>query len=306
MNILILPLQYIRGGRGIQNSTHQIPFVFHTYTHQISLVVPDRVHTEAGLRYPDPGYTTEELVLPPIYLDPALLVVRDSQPLVAPIAGRNGVAVAPAGRRRVEADLRLDGAAIPQPEGRDVTLQIEAVGPARGEEVPPGLRQAADIATVHGVVPRDPRRNERVRVVRVDRHVGCRIDDVLAETVARLHEGVQVFPRRVHGDPARVVARVRGVDAADELEAAGPGLRCRLSPLGLPVHPQLIRPQVRRVEVRLGRIEHHAVDARVGLVGVVLGVLGERTGRRHGEDGAVARVIVEGVAVDGVRRLLGR
>lgn len=47
------------------------------------------------------------------------------------------------------------------------------------------------------------------------------------------------------------------------------------------------------------------MDARGWLVGVVLDGGVECAGRRGGEDGAVACVIVEGVAVDGVRWMAG-
>lgn len=57
--------------------------------------------------------------------------------------------------------------------------------------------------------------------------------------------------------------------------------------------------------MRLVRVEDGAVDARVGLVGVVLGVCGEGPGGRDGEDVAVACVVVEGVRVDVVGGLLG-
>jgi hypothetical protein len=48
------------------------------------------------------------------------------------------------------------------------------------------------------------------------------------------------------------------------------------------------------------------VDARVGLIRVVLDVLLELARLRDREDVAIAGVLVEGVSIDGVRRLLGR
>lgn len=41
------------------------------------------------------------------------------------------------------------------------------------------------------------------------------------------------------------------------------------------VNPELIGLEIRRVQVGFRRIEHHAVDTRVWLVGVVLDVVGE-------------------------------
>lgn len=70
--------------------------------------------------------------------------------------------------------------------------------------------------------------------------------------------------------------------------------------------PELVGLEVGGVEVRLGRVEDHAVDAAVGLVLVVLDVVGEGAGVGvGGEDGAVAGVLVKGVAVDCVGGLAG-
>ena len=71
------------------------------------------------------------------------------------------------------------------------------------------------------------------------------------------------------------------------------------------MHPELVGAQVGRVEVRFCRVEDHAVDPGVGLVLVVLCVGFEGAGGGDGEDGAVAGVVVEGVAVHGVRCLSG-
>ncbi|KAH6610590.1 hypothetical protein Trco_000610 [Trichoderma cornu-damae] len=89
--------------------------------------------------------------------------------------------------------------------------------------------------------------------------------------------------RGVHGDPSRVVARVGTVYGPDELQP-----RRRRLPA---VDPDLVGGEVGRVEARLGRVEDHAVDARVGLVLVVLHVGPQLAGRGiRGEDGAVAGV----------------
>src|SRR5688572_1372112 len=79
-------------------------------------VIPDGVHSESGLRDADARDAVQELVLPPVHLDPALLVVRDGQPLVAPVARGDGIAVAAAGRGGVQAQLLLDAAAVAQAE----------------------------------------------------------------------------------------------------------------------------------------------------------------------------------------------
>lgn len=131
-------------------------------------------------------------------------------------------------------------------------------------------------------------------MVCVDRRVGRRIDDVLAQPVAGLHESVQVLARGVDGDPARVIAGIGGVDGANQLHRAVRVLAMR---------PQLVGGQVGRVEIRLGRVKDHAVDARVGLVGVILGVLCQCPRLADGKDVAIASVVVKGVGVDMVGRL---
>lgn len=93
-----------------------------------------------------------------------------------------------------------------------------------------------------------------------------------------------------------MVTSVRGIDAADELD---------LSRGELAVSPQLVGSQVGRVEVGLGWVKDHAVDAGVFLVGVVLDIVLEGTRVGDIEDVTVAGVLVEGIAVDVVRGLLG-
>ena len=157
------------------------------------LVVPDSVHAKPRLWDATPRDAPEELVLPPVYLDPPFLVVRDGEPLLAPVARCHRIAVPATRRRRVETNLLFDRPAVPHPERRNVALQVEAVGPARREQVPSRLAQRAHVAAVHGVRIGDAGRDQRVRVVRVHRHVCRWIDHVFAEPVARLHERVQVL-----------------------------------------------------------------------------------------------------------------
>ena len=252
------------------------------------------------------------LVLPAIHLHPALLVVREGQPLVREVARGHGIGVAAACWRRVEADLRLDAAAVTQTKGRNVAGQVEAVGARRGKEIATAAVERAHVAAVEAlasgaVVPLNARRDQGIGVVCVDGHVRLRVDDVLAQAVAGLHEGIQVLARRMHGYPARVIAMVGGIYAAHKLYSAVVAFSGRLDlahPLA--VHPQLVGGQVGRVQVRLCWVKDHAMDARAWVVLVILDVLGKAATGVHTEDVAVAGVLVEGVAVHGVWRLLGR
>jgi hypothetical protein len=72
------------------------------------------------------------------------------------------------------------------------------------------------------------------------------------------------------------------------------------------VCPEGVGGEVGGVEVGLGGIEDHAMDARVRRVGVVLDVFVQGARGGDGEDVAYARVLVERVAVDCVGWLAGR
>lgn len=134
--------------------------------------------------------------------------------------------------------------------------------------------------------------------MREDRLVGAFIDNVDGQTVAGLHQSVQVFASMVHLDPARMITGGRSLQTVDQSQLTG--LRILL------VCPDLVGLQVRGVQVGLGGVEHHTVDARVLLVLVVLNIGIQRAVGFHGEDIAEPSVLVEGVAVHVVGRLVGR
>lgn len=95
----------------------------------------------------------------------------------------------------------------------------------------------------------------------------------------------------MHGYPAWVIFRVWGWEARHKRQGAV---------FVLPVCPEGVGCEIGRVEVGFCRVEDHAVDSGCGGVGVVLDVAIQGAGARDGEDVAVAGVLVEGVAVDGV------
>lgn len=133
-------------------------------------------------------------------------------------------------------------------------------------------------------------------MIRVDGEVRRWVDDVLAQAIAGFHQGVQVLTRRMHGDPARVIARVRCVEGADEFDRA----------IGVfAVCPQLVGRQIGAVEVGLGRVKDHAVNARVGQVRIILRVLVQRPRLIDGKHIAVAGVLVKRVGIHGVGGLFG-
>jgi hypothetical protein len=71
------------------------------------------------------------------------------------------------------------------------------------------------------------------------------------------------------------------------------------------VRPDFVSPHIGRVEVLLALVEDHAVDGGVVLIGVVLDVFFQTTLVVDGEDIAIAGKVVERVAIDVVRRLIG-
>lgn len=68
--------------------------------------------------------------------------------------------------------------------------------------------------------------------------------------------------------------------------------------------PDLVGLKVGRVEIGLGGIKDHSVNASVGRILVVLNILFERTLLVYGEDVTVTSVFVERIAVDVVRGLM--
>lgn len=130
-----------------------------------------------------------------------------------------------------------------------------------------------------------------------DRLVGALVDHVDSQTVAGLHQSVQVLAAGVNLNPARVVTRVRSLEAIHQFQLTGLSI--------LFVCPDLVGLQIGGVQVGLGGIEHHAVDTGVGLVLVVLNVDIEGAVGLNGENVSVSSVLIEGVAVDVVGRLVG-
>lgn len=69
--------------------------------------------------------------------------------------------------------------------------------------------------------------------------------------------------------------------------------------------PYSVCPHIRAVKIGFGGVEDHAMNRRLVAVFVILNVLLDVTRWVDREDVAVASVVVEWVAVHGIRRLLG-
>ena len=137
---------------------------------------------------------------------------------------------------------------------------------------------------------------ERIRNVRVHRRMPVFIDHVDRKPVPGFHQDIQISPARMHCHPPRVVTSRRSVDAIDKSEVACLAI--------LSVRPDLVSPQVGRVEIGFAWIEDHSMYARLGNILVVLNVRLHTAGLVDGEHVAVAGVVVEGVSIDIVRRFL--
>ena len=74
---------------------------FHVLLLLVRLIVPDGVHAEPRLLHAYSRHTSEQLILPPVNLQPSLLVICDGHPLVRPRARRHGVTVSNTPRRGV-------------------------------------------------------------------------------------------------------------------------------------------------------------------------------------------------------------
>lgn len=90
----------------------------------------------------------KKLLMPAIDLHEPLLVIGQSQPFVAPIARANGVRMATACRRGVEAQLPLNVASGTEPEGGDVAGEVEGVGARGSKKVFAAMRENDDIRPI--------------------------------------------------------------------------------------------------------------------------------------------------------------
>ena len=94
-----------------------------------------------------------------------------------------------------------------------------------------------------------------------------------------------------------MIAFLRSINTADKCQLAS--LRVLL------VAPDLVRPHVRRIEIRLGRVEDCAVDRRLRAILVVLDIHLQTTGTINAEDVSKAGVVVKWIGVHVIRCLFG-
>lgn len=122
------------------------------------------------------------------------------------------------------------------------------------------------------------------------------INHIFTQPVSSFHQYIQILSAGMDVNPSRMVAGGRCVDAADQGESAVAGFL---------VCPDFVRPHVGRVQIRLRRVEDHAVDGGLFAVFVVLDVLVQLASFVNRKDVTVACMLVEWVAIDTIRRLLG-
>lgn len=91
------------------------------------------------------GNSSQKLILPPVNLQPAVLIVRQCQILITPRTWTDSVRVPSACWRRIKTYLSLDIPSWAQGKSCNVPSQVELVGPGCGEEVFPTLREEYNI-----------------------------------------------------------------------------------------------------------------------------------------------------------------
>lgn len=117
--------------------------------------------------------------------------------------------------------------------------------------------------------PRRTWRDQRISQVRESRNVTLLINNINRQPIPRLHQNIKILPTRMNSHPSRVVSWCRGLKRIDQCQL--PGL-CILF-----VSPNLVRSEIRRVQISLGGIEYHPVNACFGLILVVLDILVQGT-----------------------------
>lgn len=215
-----------------------------------------------------------------------------------------------------------------QLESSDITSYIEVVGSSGCEQILATLSGESDIATI--LIPgwkacanrlsltliirksEDPeaeemeeisggckltRRKKRIGDVSKDRLVSALINHIHCQSVTSLHQGIQILATRVHLNPTRVITRMRSLKTIEQSQLTSLSI--------LFVCPDFVGLEIGGVEVGLGRIKDHAVNASVGIILVVLDILIKGTILGDGEDVSIAGVLVEWVTVDIVWGLVG-
>lgn len=127
--------------------------------------------------------------------------------------------------------------------------------------------------------------------------VSALVNHVDSQTVARLHQRIQILACVVHLHPAWVVAWVRSLLAVEQSQLTGLGI--------LLVRPDFVGREIGGVKVGLRGVKDHAVDARLGVIFVVLHILIKLAVLCDREDVTVTSVVVEWIAVDVVGGLVG-
>lgn len=94
-----------------------LPDDFHVLMWLDELIVPNCVHAKPRLLHAHSSHTSEELILPPINLQPSFLIICNGHPLVRPGAWRHGVAVSTTRWCRVQTNLSLNRSIITKLEG---------------------------------------------------------------------------------------------------------------------------------------------------------------------------------------------
>lgn len=136
-----LPLSEIR------KSLRNFWLLMYSYSHSndLFLIIPDSIHSKARLLDIAMRDPRQKLILPPINLNPPILIIRQGKPLITPIARTDCVGMPTARWSRIQTYLSLDVSYWAEFEGGYVAGEVMCVCTRGGEEIFLAVREEDDI-----------------------------------------------------------------------------------------------------------------------------------------------------------------
>lgn len=119
--------------------------------------------------------------------------------------------------------------------------------------------------------------------------MSSRINDIYTKCIPMLHKNIKIIARWMHSHPSRLIFMFRRLYKAHGFQLASTRIFL--------MTPDFVAPHVCGVKVFFFWIKNHSVNRRVWRVFVVLDALFQRSFSVHAEDGSMAGMFVERVAV---------
>jgi hypothetical protein len=130
----------------------------------------------------------------------------------------------------------------------------------------------------------------------VNRQLCGWINHILAQPISAFHQCIQIVPAGMHLHPSRMILWRGRLCVAQRLEPP--------RVVDFPVTPYPIRPHVCAIKTGFAWVKYHAVNCGLVTVFEVLYVFVQMARGADGENVAIARIVVKGIAIYGVWRLL--